>query len=53
MATGTALTDKAGKLIAAVFGRKDEAYLDDLRDKTRRGLTGQVERGLGADGLLH
>jgi hypothetical protein len=29
VATGIALTDKAGKLIATVFGRKDEAYLDD------------------------
>jgi DNA invertase Pin-like site-specific DNA recombinase len=50
VATGTDLTDKAGKLIATVFGWKDEAYLDDLRNKTRRGLARRVGRGLSAGG---
>jgi site-specific DNA recombinase len=33
-----------------VIGWKDEAYLDDLRDKTRRGLAGQARRGFSAGG---
>lgn len=54
VATGADLTDKAGKLIAAtVMGWKDEAYLDDLRDKTRRGLGGQVRRGFTAGGRTY
>lgn len=50
VATGTDLTDKIGKLIASVMGWKDEADLDDLRDKTRRGLAGQARLGFNAGG---
>ncbi len=46
VATGAELTDKAGKVIATIVGLKDELYLDDLRDKVRRGMLGQVQRGL-------
>ena len=53
VATGTDLTDKAGKLIASVMGWKDEAYLDDLREKTRRGLAGRVRRGHSAGGRTY
>ena len=53
IATGTDLTEKAGRLIATVIGWKDEAYLDDLRDKTRRGLGGQVRRGFSAGGRTY
>src|SRR3990170_3402094 len=53
IATGTDLTEKAGRLIATVMGWKDEAYLDDLRDKTRRGLGGQVRRGFSAGGRTY
>jgi len=53
IATGTDLTDRAGKLIATVMGWKDEAYLEDLRDKTRRGLAGQVRRGFSAGGRTY
>ncbi len=45
VATGTDLTDRTGKLMASVMGWKDEAYIEDLRDKTRRGMLGQVKRG--------
>jgi len=45
VATGD-LTDKTGKLLASVMGWKDEAYLEDLRDKTRRGLAGRAQRAL-------
>ena len=51
--TGTDLTDKAGRLIATVIGWKDEAYLEDLREKTRRGLGGQVRRGFSAGGRTY
>jgi site-specific DNA recombinase len=51
VSTGADLTDKAGKLIAAVMGWKDEAYLEDLRDKTRRGLVGRVRRGHSPDSV--
>lgn len=53
VATAADLTDKAGRLIATVVGWKDEAYLDDLRDKTRRGLAGQVRRGFSAGGRTY
>lgn len=53
VATGADLTDKAGKLIATVIGWKDEAYLEDLREKTRRGLGGQVRRGFSAGGRTY
>src|SRR3990172_7004492 len=51
--TGTDLTDKAGRLLATVIGWKDEAYLEDLREKTRRGLGGQVRRGFSAGGRTY
>ena len=51
--TGGDLTDKTGKLIASVMGWRDEAYLDSLRDKTRRGLAGQARRGFSAGGKTY
>ncbi|HEX2713776.1 MAG TPA: recombinase family protein [Candidatus Acidoferrales bacterium] len=51
--TGTDLTDRAGRLVASVMGWKDEAFLEDLRDKTRRGMAGQVRRGLSAGGRAY
>lgn len=53
VATGTDLTDRAGKLIATVMGWKDEAFLDDLRDKTRRGMLGQVSRRMTVGGRAY
>ncbi|HEV2357092.1 MAG TPA: recombinase family protein [bacterium] len=35
------------------MGWKDEAFLEDLRDKTRRGMAGQVRRGLSAGGRAY
>jgi DNA invertase Pin-like site-specific DNA recombinase len=41
------------KLARGVRGLINEAYLDDLRHKTHRGLAGQVERGFHAGGLSY
>ena len=49
-ATGTDLTDEGGGMLATVVGLKDEAFLQDLRRKTRRGMAGQVHRGFAAGG---
>jgi DNA invertase Pin-like site-specific DNA recombinase len=43
----------SGRLLASVIGWKDEAYLEDLREKTRRGLAGQVRRGFSAGGRTY
>jgi site-specific DNA recombinase len=41
------------KLLRGVRGLISETYLDDLRAKTHRGLTGQIERGYHAGGLSY
>lgn len=41
---------KHGKVARVVRGLFAETYLDDLADKTRRGLAGQFERGMSAGG---
>jgi site-specific DNA recombinase len=51
--TGTDLTDRTGRLVASVMGWKDEAFLADLRDKVRRGMLGQVHRGLSIGGRAY
>ncbi len=51
--TGTDLTDKAGGIVAAVMGWRDETFLDSLREKTRRGMLGQVRRGLSSGGRAY
>ena len=53
VATGTNLTDKTGSIVAAVKGWQDEAFLDSLREKTRRGMQGQVVRGLSPGGRAY
>ena len=50
---GTDLTDKTGSIVAAVVGWQAEAFLDSLRDKTLRGMRGQVERGLSPGGRAY
>ena len=50
VATGGDLTNPSGRVLATVMGLKDELYLDDLRAKTHRGLTGQVQRGFNDGG---
>ena len=42
---------KARKVTRAVRGIVNELYLDDLSEKTHRGLTGQVHRGMSAGGV--
>jgi DNA invertase Pin-like site-specific DNA recombinase len=47
-------TSGAGrKLLRGMRGLISETYLDDLRAKTHRGLTGQIERGYHAGGLSY
>ncbi|SRR5579871_3283964 len=50
---GTDLTAKTGSLLASVTGWKDEVFLEDLREKTRRGMLGQIRRGLCAGGRAY
>ena len=44
-------TASGRKLHRSMRGLINEIYLDDLRDKTHRGLAGQVERGFHAGGI--
>ncbi|MDR7518482.1 MAG: hypothetical protein QN131_04915 [Armatimonadota bacterium] len=48
--TATDLTDQAGSIVAAVMGWRDEPYLDSLREKTHRGILGQIARGMSPGG---
>ncbi|MHB8731758.1 MAG: recombinase family protein [bacterium] len=48
--TGTDLTDRTGGVLATIYGLKDELFLADLRDKTRRGMEGAIRRGRSAGG---
>jgi DNA invertase Pin-like site-specific DNA recombinase len=45
---GIATGRQGGKVQLAVKGLVNELYLDDLREKTHRGLSGQVTRGFSA-----
>jgi site-specific DNA recombinase len=47
---GIATSRHGAKVHLAVKGLVNELYLDDLRDKTHRGLTGRVQRGFSAGG---
>jgi site-specific DNA recombinase len=47
---GIATARQGGKVQLAVKGLVNELYLDDLREKTHRGIAGQVARGLSAGG---
>ncbi len=51
--TGSDLTGRTGRLVASVMGWKDEAFLADLRDKTHRGMQGQLSRGLSTGGRAY
>jgi site-specific DNA recombinase len=50
---GIATGRQGAKMHLAVKGLVNELYLDDLRDKTHRGLSGAVARGLSAGGRLY
>jgi DNA invertase Pin-like site-specific DNA recombinase len=50
---GIATGRQGAKMHLAVKGLVNELYLDDLRDKTHRGLSGSVARGLSAGGRLY
>jgi site-specific DNA recombinase len=49
----SASSASARKLHRGLRGLINEIYLDDLRAKTHRGLSGQVERGFHAGGLSY
>lgn len=53
VATGTDLTDRAGGILASVKGWMSEEYLHDLRDKVRRGMLGQLQRGFSPGGRAY
>ncbi|HLY21141.1 MAG TPA: recombinase family protein [bacterium] len=53
VSTGSDLTTQTGKLLASVVGWKDEAFLDDLRDKIRRGMTGRARDGFSVGGRCY
>lgn len=48
--TGIELTGRSGHLLASFKGIMDEDYRQVLRDKTRRGMAGQVQRGFSPGG---
>lgn len=50
VATGSDIADDTGKLMATIVGLKDEVFIEDLRKKTRRGMMGQIRRGMAAGG---
>jgi site-specific DNA recombinase len=49
---GIASGQQGGKVHLTVKGLVNEVYLDDLRDKTHRGLAGCATRGLSAGGRI-
>jgi site-specific DNA recombinase len=49
---GIATGSQGAKVHLAVKGLVNELYLDDLRDKTHRGLSGRVARGMSAGGRI-
>ena len=49
---GIATSQQGATMHVAVKGLVNEPYLDDLRDKTHRGLSGAVTRGLSPGGRL-
>lgn len=51
VADGLDTGQQHGKLTYAVKSLVSELYLDDLRDKTRRGLIGRARAGMSAGGL--
>ena len=52
VADGIQTTHQMAKLQITIKGLVNELYLDDLRDKTHRGMTGQALKGLSTGGRL-
>ncbi len=50
---GTDSDSKSHKLQASMRGIINEVYLDDLREKTHRGLTGQALKGFSCGGRVY
>ncbi len=50
VATGADLSDRTGRVLATVMGLKHETDLEEIRDRTRRGMAGQITRGYSAGG---
>ncbi len=51
--TGIDLTDRTGKILATVQGLNAELFLENLRDKTRRGMESTIHRGRSAGGRAY
>jgi site-specific DNA recombinase len=49
---GIATGQQGAKVQLTVKGLVNELYLDDLREKTHRGLAGRVARGWSAGGRI-
>jgi site-specific DNA recombinase len=52
VADGIQTTHQMAKLQITIKGLVNELYLDDLRDKTHRGMTGRALKGLSTGGWL-
>jgi site-specific DNA recombinase len=52
VADGIQTTHQMAKLQITIKGLVNELYLDDLRDKTHRGMTGRALKGLSTGGRL-
>jgi site-specific DNA recombinase len=52
VADGIQTSNQMAKLQITIKGLVNELYLDDLRDKTHRGLTGRALKGLSTGGRL-
>lgn len=51
--TGADLTGRTGGILATVQGLNAELFLDNLRDKTRRGMQEQILRGFAVGGRAY
>ncbi|HLW58752.1 MAG TPA: recombinase family protein [bacterium] len=47
---GIDLTDRVGKILSSIIGLKDELFVEDLKDRVRRGMIGQVHRRFSVGG---
>lgn len=52
-AAGISSRDRSAKMISVVQGLINERYIEDLRDKTHRGLWGRARKGFWAGGRCY
>lgn len=46
-------THKSAKMLSAINGIKNDQFIDDLKEKTHRGLRGQLERGFSTGARIY